>query len=134
MTDEPRKKAVYVGAPAIFRLELACQHLEEAFCEKGLGGVYLVGSALQRPDWRDVDLRLILPDEQFAKLFPDAGQFWEFDPRWLVLTCAISAWLKEQSGLPIDFQFQPQTHANERHKGGRNAMGMRISKPKGEHP
>src|SRR3546814_6981560 len=51
----PRKKFCYVGAPEIFKLELACHDLVQAFDSYG---VYLVGSALQRPDWRDVDLRL----------------------------------------------------------------------------
>lgn len=94
------------------------------------GGIYLVGSALDRPDWRDVDVRMILDDEDFAKLFPTASdRSWEFDPRWLVMTVSISAWLSKETGLPIDFQFQPRTHANERHKSGRrNALGMRITK------
>lgn len=39
-----RKKASYVGVPAIFKLELACMHLNDAY---GDGyGCYLVGSAL----------------------------------------------------------------------------------------
>ena len=38
------------------------------------------------------------------------------------------------TGLPIDFRFQPmmhanETHANERHKGLRGAIGVRISEP-----
>jgi hypothetical protein len=48
----------------------------------------------------------------------------DLDPRWLVMTVAISDWLKKQTGLPIDFQFQPQTHANRIHRGRRNAVGM----------
>ena len=122
-SGDKRKKAIYVGAPACFALELACQHLQEAFGEYGL---YLVGSALERPDWRDVDVRYILSDEGFAALFPDAGQYWEHNPRWLVMVAAISAWLTKETGLPIDFQFQPQTHANERHPGKRNALGLKI--------
>jgi len=127
-TEKPqqgRRKANYIGAPACFALEQACQHLCEAF---GHYGCYQVGSSLERPDWRDVDVRYILPDEEFAKLFPDAGDHWEFDPRWLLLTTAISDWLRKQTDLPIDFQFQPQTHANARHNGPRNAVGMRIAK------
>src|SRR4051812_11848261 len=70
----PRKKANYVGAPAIFALEQACGDLCEAF---GGFGCYLVGSALERADWRDVDVRCILADSDFAKLFPEAGDHWE---------------------------------------------------------
>lgn len=131
-TDEaapkPRKKACYVGAPAIFALERECRTLTDAF---GGFGCYLVGSSLQRPDWRDVDVRFILSDEEFEHLFPDAGLngLWEHDPRWLLLTVAISGHLSKATGLPIDFQFQPQTHANERHKGERHALGLKFAKP-----
>lgn len=122
-----RRKASYIGAPACFALELACQHLREAFGEYG---IYLVGSALERANWRDVDVRYILSDEAFDALFPGAVingcSVWECDPRWLVMTVAISAWLSKETGLPIDFQFQPQTHANKRHPGPRSALGMRM--------
>lgn len=125
----PRKKATYVGAPACFALEEACQVINRAF--DGFG-CYLVGSALERPDWRDIDVRFIMRDEEFAALFPDAGPLnehrWEFDPRWILLTVSISERLSKQTGLPVDFQFQPQTHANERHKGPRNALGLRFAK------
>lgn len=124
MTARRRKKGIYIGAPAAFELELACRELTEAF---GHFGCYVVGSVLDRRDWRDVDVRYILPDEDFARLFPDAGQHWEHDPRWLVLTTAMSSWLSKRTGLPIDFQFQPQTHANERHAGKRSAFGLRIA-------
>lgn len=123
-----RTKGIYVGAPACFALELACQHLNAAF---GEFGCYVVGSALERPDWRDVDVRFIMEDAAFEAEFPGAGPIshnrWEFDPKWLVLTTSISKWLSDQTSLPIDFQFQPQSHANARHKGKRNAVGMRIA-------
>lgn len=130
----PRVKAAYIGAPAHFLLELACQHLHRAFCcdEQGYAGIYLVGSALERPEWRDVDVRLMLDDESFRRMFPDAGPInetrWEFDPRWIIMTASIAAWLSKQTGLPIDFQFQPQSHANEHHKGRRNALGLCFAK------
>ena len=41
---------------------------------------------------------------------------------------AISGWLSAQTGLPIDFQIQPQTHANEiMAKGPRNAVGLKMA-------
>jgi len=124
-----RSKASYVGAPAIFALEQACQHLQAAFPESL--GCYHVGSSLERADWRDVDVRMIFRDEDFTRLFPGAGDVawvhWEANPRWLLLTVSISAWLKAQSGLPVDFQFQPMSHANTRHRGKRSSLGMRIN-------
>ena len=120
-----KKKANYVGAPAIFALELACRQINEAF--DGFG-CYHVGSSLERPDWRDVDIRFIMQDEKFQELFPDAGRHWEQDARWLLLTTSISEHMSKRTGLPVDFQFQPQTHANERHKGTRHAIGLVLGK------
>jgi hypothetical protein len=122
-----RKKASHVGAPAIFALELECKHLNAAF---GGHGCYLVGSAAERPDWRDVDVVQILEDDAFAALFPDAGPgaVFEFDLRWLILTTSISERLSRITGLPIDFKFQSRTWANERHTGPRSALGLNFVK------
>lgn len=122
------KKASYIGAPAVFALEQACREVNDAF--NGYG-CYLVGSAMVKPDWRDVDVRLIMSDEAFQAEFPGAGPVehvhWEFDSKWLLLTISISERLSKVTGLPIDFQFQPQSHANKRHKGPRSALGMRLN-------
>lgn len=127
--QEKRKKGVYVGAPACFLLEMACQQINDAFGHHF--GCYLVGSALERSDWRDIDVRFIMDDDAFAAEFPDVNMkahTWESDPKWLLLTTSISAHLSRVTGLPIDFQFRPQTHANDRHKGPRSALGMRFAK------
>ena len=122
-----RTKLNYIGAPKCFLLEMACKPINEAF---GEFGCYLVGSALERPDWRDVDVRFIMEDPAFDALFPGTlkNKTWEFDARWLLLTASISAHLAAATGLPIDFQFQPQTHSNERHKGTRYAIGLTFVK------
>jgi len=127
--DQARpRKANFIGAPATFRLELACQHLNRAF---GGHGCYHVGSSRERKDWRDVDVRMILEDDEFERLFPDAGEnSWEFDARWLILTVAISDWLSKETGLPIDFQFQKRSHANERHSKPRNPVGLNMAPKK----
>ncbi len=124
------EKVCYVGAPAIFALELACQHINAAL---GHYGCYLVGSCMERADWRDVDVRFIMGDEEFSKLFPsvdlsNGSAIWESDPRWLLFTTAICQWLRAQTGLPIDFQIQPQTFANKRHDKHRSAIGLRIAR------
>lgn len=117
----------YLGGPSYFRLEMACQAVTDAFGGPGEYGCFLVGSCLEITDWRDVDVRLILSDEVFARLFPLAGDHWEHDPRWLLLTTAISAHLSRVTDLPVDFQFQQMTHANKRFSGKRFALGMRIA-------
>jgi hypothetical protein len=125
MSDK-REKQVYVGAPACFALEMACQHICDAY---DAFGCYVVGSSLERQDWRDVDVRLILDDADFAREFPGVeGRSWEHDSKWLLTVVSISAWLTKHTGLPVDFQIQPQTHANDIHKGKRNAIGLKIRK------
>lgn len=124
--DVPKRhKASHVGAPAIFMLEKACQDINRAF---GGFGCYLVGSALERPDWRDIDVRFIMEDDAFAREFPAVNMrahTWEHDPKWILLTTAISEQLRRITGLPVDFQFQPQTWANARYKGQRrDALGL----------
>lgn len=122
-----RKKFCYVGPPAIFKLAQACWQLNQAWPEEGFG-CYLVGSCLERPDFRDVDVRMILRDQGFMQEFPDVHSLdnasWEHDPKWLILTVAISDWLRAQTGLPVDFQFQPQSFANQRHANQRQPIGL----------
>lgn len=48
---------------------------------------------------------------------------------WLLLNISITEWLRSQTGLPVDFQIQPQTFANERHSKARHPVGMRMAKP-----
>lgn len=70
-------------------------------------GVYLVGSCVTRADFRDVDIRIILPDVEFAAITvltnkPD-------------LNLAISLLGERMTGLPIDCQIQDMTRANEQY-------------------
>ncbi len=88
---------------------------------------YLVGSALERRDFGDVDVRIILDDHVYDALFPAP----KYHPQraqalWSMLCEAISVWGREQTGLPIDFQFQRRTEANaeEPGAGGRHALGV----------
>jgi hypothetical protein len=81
---------------------------------------YHVGSSLDRKDWRDVDVRLIMPDDEFEQLF---GQVKNTANRKLAaITLAFAALGKEMTGLPIDFQIQPMSHANEVYPGPRSAL------------
>ena len=77
---------------------------------------YLVGSAIERADWRDVDVRMMLPDEQYDAL----AQILDVDRLGIV----IGLWGQETTGLPIDFQLQRTTEANARYSGRRHALGF----------
>jgi len=100
-TPIPRK-ASYIGAPACFALEQAARQICEAF---NVSGCYVVGSSLHKQDWRDVDVRLIMSDDKFAKEFPDAGVHWEHDTRWLLFIVSISAWLSSKPACSLISRF-----------------------------
>jgi hypothetical protein len=100
----------------MYNLDAACSVIGKAFSEPP----YLVGTAADGAAgrYRDVDVRLILDDDEFAEVCPTRA-------RWEVLCLAIGAYLGERTGLPIDFQIQRTREANERHGGKvRNPLGM----------
>jgi hypothetical protein len=94
----------------------ACIPIAEAF-----GSLpYLVGSVTERPDYRDIDLRLILTDEDFDHWFRGRVMLWS------LICLTIGRHLASATGLPIDFQIQRRTEANEKHPdGARHPLGMR---------
>lgn len=105
-------RASYLSPPQMFALDHACKPIAEAFGRTP----YLVGSVLTTPDYRDVDVRLMLPDKRFRKLDSLVRIF---------IGITTSAWLSAQTGLPIDFQLQDTTGANLHHPGVRNPLGAR---------
>lgn len=106
----------YLTSAQFALLNDACIPISEAFGSPP----YLVGSATERSDYRDVDLRLILEDDEFDRLFGDRVHLWS------LICLSIAQHLVEVTGLPIDFQIQRMTEANEKYPdGARNPMGMR---------
>lgn len=108
-----------IGVPEIFELEHVCDFVAKAFGNN----IYLVGSATERMDYRDVDLRMIMPDAQFAVLF-GMNENGELNRFWSLLCTSISLYMRDKTGLPVDFQIQQMTDANTRHRGTRVPMAM----------
>lgn len=130
MTDKPSaRSASYLSPPDLHRLDWACQPIRRAFGTPP----YLVGSVLTRPDFRDIDLRLILDDEVVERLFgPDgtSGTPEQQAPHGLrlLIDIALSDLIAKAASLPwpIDFQIQARSEANGEHGGQmRNPMGVR---------
>jgi len=90
-------------------LEQACKPVWRAF-GSGSGGEY-----------RDVDVRTILPDEEFDALFGAEDR--NGKALWSLMCAAIGRMLAKQTGLPIDYQIQRMTQANEKYQGNRNPIG-----------
>jgi hypothetical protein len=79
---------------------------------------YIVGSCLERKDYRDVDVRMIMEDTAYERLANRMNV-----PR---LNHVVSMWGQRATGLPIDFQVQQRTAANEKYPGvgRRHPLGM----------
>lgn len=103
-----------LSPPVLHRLDLACTRISEVF--GGFSGPFLVGSVQQRTagPGSDVDLRLILPDEEYDAMFAGTP-----DGFATLLDFALSAYVRELTGLPIDFQVQRMTEANAKHGRGK---------------
>lgn len=110
--DHPTR-ATFLSPPDYRRLDWACRPIHEAWGSPP----YLVGSVLTRPDFRDIDLRLILDDKTCKRLGTD-------DVR-LLLNIALSDLIAKTAGLawPVDFQIQARTEADSE-DGGRRPMGL----------
>jgi len=102
----------------MFLLDQACKPINEAL---GSFGCYLVGTAAEKRQFGDVDVRFIMADKTHDRLVkairPTGVAF---------LGMAIGQYIASLTGLPIDFQIQRQTEANALHKGKtRNPLGVR---------
>jgi hypothetical protein len=101
----------------MFLLDSACSPIWDAFGR----GVYLVGTATERGQYRDVDVRAIMADKKHDRLEKAIG-----GDGIAFLGIAIGQYLASLTGLPIDFQIQRQTEANHHHPNKtRNPLGTR---------
>jgi len=114
-------RATFLPVPQVFILNQVCLPISRAF-----GGVYLVGSCLERRDYRDVDVRCIVSDSEYLRMFPGCFPACEaLHSTWSVLCAAVSVYLQKLTGLPVDFQIQQQTDANTKYGNARrHPIGM----------
>ena len=124
-TKRLRRKALVfgVGMPATLHLDYFGWLV---YCAFG-GYPYLVGSALQTKQWRDIDVRLILSDADYATMGLGNPVTTQTNTKWVAFTLAFSALGKEITGLPIDFQIQQQSKANRDFDGPRSCLGIEHS-------
>jgi hypothetical protein len=136
--DEEHRPGLGPGMPAAILLDQFGLLIAEAFGDHP----YMVGSATKlKAGWRDVDVRLMLPDAEWDRLFgPYTKDYSTFqatlhNTRWALICAAISLFGQRMTGLPIDFQIQRLTNANEEYPGGhRHPIGMRIRPQPWEPP
>lgn len=109
-----------VGMPADLKLHEFGSQVWAAFGSMP----YHVGSSLAGKVWRDVDVRLILDDAEYERLGLGDPKNTRSSAKWVALVLAFSALGREMTGLPVDFQIQSQTLANEKYPGPRSALGI----------
>lgn len=101
-------RTCYVGAPEIFGLVHALLIVEAAFGDE----CYLVGSATERREFRDIDVRMIFSDEKWSALF-GSGENGKLSAFWSLLCTSISEYLQKRTGLKIDFQIQRRSSVTQ---------------------
>lgn len=110
-----------VGMPAALHLDGFAREIVDAFGHHP----YLVGSSATGKEWRDVDVRLILPDDEFDQLFPDGGHE-QGNAMWALICAALSELARQRTGLPVDFQIQRMTDANKRYDESHVRWGLGL--------
>jgi hypothetical protein len=109
--------------PAAIHLEDFGALINDAFGDHP----YHVGSSIAgSKTWRDVDVRLIVSDEEYAAMGLGDPEHPHENPKWVALVLAFTTLGRQMTGLPIDFQIQQQTHANAKFDAPRSALGLRT--------
>lgn len=112
MTETTSQRRGTTLSPAeLFVLDQWGRHLHEAFGQTP----YLVGSAERGENFRDVDVRMLLPWPEDV-MSPYAVY---------TLNAAISLWGRQVTGLPIDFQMQAEMGFHSYDDKPRNPLGGR---------
>lgn len=110
-----------IGFPISIKLEDFGQKVYDAFGDYP----YRVGSSLiDKKNWRDVDIRLILSSEEYKALNLGDPQRGPENPKWTAICYAFSELGKAITGLPIDFQIQERNYANAYFNGPREPIGI----------
>src|SRR5258708_5012884 len=103
---------------------LLCQFGE--YIHSAFGHVaYRVGSSLAEKTWRDVDVRLLIPDDEYEAKFGLVSDFpyvSRTSKAWIAIVLAWTTFGRHITGLPIDFQIQPVSWANANESKSRGAL------------
>lgn len=113
-----------VSPPALFRLRLFGDAVRRLTGERA----YLVGSVLHRRDHRDIDVRIMLNDPTFERMFGGDGN-WVTNGSLTLANMALSALAKEISGLEVDCQIQRTSDANAEYDFQRQPLMFPHTEP-----
>jgi hypothetical protein len=100
-------RATFLPSPlALFKLRLFGQIVHDALHATAC----LVGSVLRTPDYRDVDVRIMLDDQRFTRIFGDNG-VWVANGPLTLANMALSALARDITGSQVDCQIQRRSDA-----------------------
>jgi len=117
-SGNPEKKRAGIGMPATLYLQQFGDIVYQAFGEFP----YHVGSSLTGSTWRDVDVRLMLSDNDYAIMGFGDPKCPHENPKWCVFCAAFSELGRRMTNLPIDFQIQQTSLANIEHNKHRSSL------------
>lgn len=121
-----KERACYLRQRDLGMLGIFGREIEDCFGHLP----FLVGSALRTKDYRDVDVRLILPDNEYLVWFGMGPQNPHCQsPRWNAFCLAFSSRGEYLTRLPIDFQIDQMTEANALYPDQRRIpIGMQMER------
>lgn len=116
------RRADWLPRPAGHLLHAAAHAVNEAYGHP----CYLVGSALEDRNYRDIDVRIIMPNEEWHKWFGKLP--YVENPRWMFFCMATSLYFRKATGLDVDFQVQREGWVQETDKKKRRVLlGRRMN-------
>lgn len=116
-----KKRVCYLRQPHAAELNIAVAGVCRALNEHC---AYLVGSVMERPDFNDIDVVVIMDDSKFEALFGKSANT-EVVPFSKWFNASSSALLSKMTGLKVDFRVQKMSRANEVYGGKmRDPIGM----------
>ena len=83
---------------------------------------YQVGSSIMSGGWRDVDVRVMLTADQYSAMGLGDPDKPHENAKWSAYAIVFSAYGKQLTGLPIDFQLQEIDNANRQFSGPRDPL------------
>lgn len=119
-TPPAKQRVNFLSVAENASLKLTCEPIFRAF--PNCLGVFHVGSSTWRRDYRDVDVRCIIGDDEFERLFGTGKKTPARLDLWFLLCWAISEWMQRRTGMNVDFQIQSMAMAAEYRGETRNGL------------
>jgi hypothetical protein len=107
MDDYPEPRFFgYVGMPRALYLKMYAEFIDDIFDTN----IYLVGSALKRKNWKDIDVVAVLSDQRWESYGFGDPQKRFYNKRWAAYCMSLSSFGKQLIGCEVDFQIHQESY------------------------